>query len=643
MANILNIGTSALLAFQRAMTVTGTNVANINTDGYSRQRVDLATQLPQYSGSGYVGSGVRVTNVRRQYDEFLAGQVRTSQSLVGDLEAFYRYAEQIDSSLADPDIGLNASLQNFFDSVQGLSNDPGSTATREVMLSESQSLVDRFHAIDRQLQEASLRVESDLAQGITEVNRLTQEIARLNTQITSAPGRQAGILPNDLLDKRDQLVSDLSKYLNVATLELDSGGINIYFGKGQPLVLDQGSFDLSLVDSKEIPGRKEVGYAVGAGTLLVTDELNGGELGGLVRVRDQILDPARMQIGLLSQGLSFTFNAQHRQGISLDNQTNLDYFTDITVATAAPRSDNTGTAQFQSTVTNPAALVASDYRLSYSLAGGYELTRLSDNSLIYSGAGLPAAGTLPDGFDISLTAGAIADGDSFMVRPVYGAGSDLGLAITNGRDIAAAGMLRGETPTTNQGTGTISQPVVNGAMAPPNDILPLAQIKLTYDGTLNRFNVSGPAPAGGTNFAYVAGATQTLYGFDIVINGAPQNGDYFIVSGGTSDNRNILALADLQTANTLLADTTGAATASFQETMGNLVADVGSLTHQAVVGRSAQQGLLDINQDALKTVSGVNLDEEASNLVRFQQGYQAAAKVITAAQTVFDSLIAAVR
>lgn len=242
MANILNIGTSALLAFQRAMTVTGTNVANINTDGYSRQRVDLATQLPQYSGSGYVGSGVRVTNVRRQYDEFLAVRSRTSQSLVGDLEAFYRYAEQIDSSLADPDIGLNASLQNFFDSVQGLSNDPGSTATREVMLSESQSLVDRFHAIDRQLQEASLRVESDLAQGVSEVNRLTQEIARLGAQITSAPGRQAGILPNDLLDKRDQLVSDLSKYLNVATLELDSGGINIYFGKGQPLVLDQGSF-----------------------------------------------------------------------------------------------------------------------------------------------------------------------------------------------------------------------------------------------------------------------------------------------------------------------------------------------------------------------------------------------------------------
>lgn len=308
------------------------------------------------------------------------------------------------------------------------------------------------------------------------------------------------------------------------------------------------------MDSKEIPGRKEVGYAVGAGTLLVTDELNGGELGGLVRVRDQILDPARMQIGLLSQGLSFTFNAQHRQGISLNNQTNLDYFTDITVATAAPRSDNTGTAQFQSTVTNPAALVASDYRLSYSLAGGYELTRLSvQQSHLFRRREPPAAGTLPDGFDISLTAGAIADGDSFMIRPVYGAGSDLGLAITDGRDIAAAGMLRGETPTTNQGTGTISQPVVNGAVAPPNDILPLAQIKLTYDGALNRFNVSGPAPAGGTNFAYVAGATQTLYGFDIVINGAPQNGDYFIVSGGTSDNRNILALADLQTANTLLA------------------------------------------------------------------------------------------
>lgn len=554
MASILNIGTNALLAFQRAMVTTGNNVANANTDGYSRQRAEFTTQTPQRLGTSYLGSGVKLESVRRQYDDFLAGQVRGSQSSTSELEAYYKYASQIDNMVADPDTGLDPALQDFFDALQGLSNDPGSIPSRQLLLSETASLVDRFHDFDTQLQDIQERMNGEIGSQVDEINRLADGVAELNLRITSAPGIHEGTWPNDLLDQRDQLINELSRYVSVTTLPQDDGAINVYFGKGQALVLDEQAFTLEIVDSKEVPGRKEIGYrGAGSGNLVVTQQITGGELGGLLRVRDEMLEPARQQVGLVATGLAFAINAQHRQGIDLDGQTNQNYFTDLTVSNAIPRVGNAGTGSIQATITDPSQLAASDYRLSLS-AGIYSLTRLSDNSLVYSGAALPAPGSLAVGFDLGLTAGAVANGDSFLIRPVFGSALAIDRAITDPRDIAAAA-----------------------------------------------------------------------------------------VGGGVSDNRNVLLMAHLQQTDTMLADASGNPTASFQDTFANFVAFSGSRTRQANVAMEAQQGLLEINRDALQAVSGVNLDEEAADLVRFQQAYQAAAKVITTAQSVFDTMINMVR
>lgn len=651
MAGILNIGISALLTYQRALATTGHNVANVNTPGYSRQTVDLTTQIPQQLGEGYVGSGVRIAGIKREYDDFLAAQVRSSESATAELDIFYRYAVQIDNVIADPDVGLDPALQDFFDAMQGLADDPGSVPVRELLLSESDSLADRFHDLQRFMESAEQRLNTDVGIAVDEVNRLASVVAEVNTAISRAGGAQSGIEPNDLLDRRDHAILEMSKYVNITTLVQDDGAVNVYFGKGQALVLGGQVQTLSVVDSQEVPGEKDIAYGTGAAASgqVVTNLITGGELGGLLRVREEILDAGRLQIGLVAVGLSHDINAQHRLGVNLLDQTDLDYFTDIDTSISIRNRGNDATSdyQFNIAVTDPALLSASDYRLVYNGGGAgdphnYTLTRLSDRSII-SPDPLPADAAFPwdlttkEGLSIAVDPASttIVAGDSFLIRPTADAAGQIKVDLTDAREIAAAGMLRSETLPSNTGTATLSQPSVVTASN-----IPLEQIELTYDGA--NFVVDVPAsiaPAPGP-FAY-AGPGPTvisMYGFDVTVSGAPAIGDRFYISGGVSDNRNALAMADLQSSNQML---DGSAT--YQDSFGNFVATTGSKTRQADLNLQAQEGLLEVNREAFQSIAGVNLDEEAANLVRYQQAYQAAAQVINSANVVFDALLQAVR
>ncbi len=554
MAGILNIGISALKSYQQALATTGNNVANAGTPGYSRQRVELGTQTPQYVGSGYIGAGVKAENVRRQYDQFLAGQVRAGQSAVSDLEAYHKYAAQIDGALANEDTGLDPALQRFFDAMQGLSNDPSDIPSRSLLLSEAGALASRFNALDRQFSEGLRRIDQDLGRIAGDVNHLTEGIARLNDQIAKAPGRAQGKLPNDLLDQRDHLIDELSKYLSVTRASQPDGTLNVYFAQGQALVLGDRAGKLAAVDSKEYPERKEIAFIQDGAAVTLSDRIGGGELGGLLKVRREVYDRGRQQVGLVAAGLAVTVNAQHAQGLDLDGNPGGLFFTDMTgPVNALPRRDNSGTGVVSTRITDIAGLRAADYRLSYD-GTDYRLERLSDHSLLYQGAAFPA-GTTYDGFQLDPLAGTPAAGDSYLIRPTADRAGAIDRVIADTRKIAAAG----NTPPT-----------------------------------------------------------------------------------GISDNRNALALAALQGAKTLFGDAAGSPTASLQDAFGDYVAATGSRTRQAQVDLKAQQGLLEVNQNAQQEVSGVNLDEEAADLVRFQQAYQAAAQVVRTGNTVFDSLINAV-
>ena len=635
--DMLGVGISGLLAFQRALATTGHNIANVNTAGYSRQRVGLVTQTPQFAGNGYIGTGVRADSIRRLYDDFLTLQVRTSTSSYNRLDRYHNMASQVDGLLADSQTGLAPALQGFFNAVQGVANDPASIPARQALLGESGTLVDRFHALDRRLTELNSRINADLKSAVTEVNNLATSIASLNQEIARAQG--SGQTPNDLLDKRDNLIGQLAERVSVTTVAQSDGSVNIFAGNGQTLVAGFQSMALSVTPNVYDPTRSDIGYTIGSTTVNVTSQITGGTLGGALDFRNQVLDPARAALGRVATGLAKSFNDQHQLGLDLANALGGSFFTAPT-PTVSIASTNTGSGAVSASIASVAGLQVSDYRLKYDGANAYTLTRLSDGqtTAIATGGTSPYTTTTIDGFTLTITAGA-AVGDTFLVKPGTGAAATIGLAIGDPRKIAAAAPIRTGAALANTGTATVSAGSVN-TPPPPNANLQQT-VTITFNTPPTTFNVSGTGTGNPTNVAYTSGGNISYNGWTLQIAGSPAAGDTFTLqsnSGGTSDNRNALLLGGLQSQQTL-----AGGTATFGGAYSQLVSDVGAKTHAAGINRDAQSTLRDQAVAARSAVAGVNLDEEAANMVRFQQAYQAAAQVISVSNMLFETLLGAVR
>lgn len=643
--DILGIGVSGLLAFQRSLATTGHNISNVNTPGYSRQRVDLVSNQPQASGNGFIGTGVQSSTVQRIYDNFLTGQVRSATSANSQLQTYSSLAGQVDNLLADPTSGLNPGLQGFFDAVHTATADPASIPARQVLLSQANTLTNRFHYLDQRLSDLRQGINTQITTSVAAINNLASGIAKLNQQIVLAKGLAGGQPPNDLLDQRDALVAKLSEQVSVTSVDQNDGAQNIFIGTGQTLVVGGNASTLSVVGNPYDVTRYEVALSTGAITSITSDYITGGTLGGALDFRKEMLDPAQNALGRVAIGLATTFNDQHKLGQDLKGVLGQDFFNAL--GSISPKVYSTSAATLTASVSNVNALTTSDYRLDYNGAN-YTLTRLSDNAVISS---VPF-GAFPqtiasEGLTLTLTAGAVA-GDSFLIQPTRTAAKDVSVVTSDPTRIALAGPLVTREATnanglpTNLGTGKISAGNVTNTTA-----LPLAApITLTFNSATNLFNVVGGP--GGT-IAYnpatdSAGKSFTFAGFGGVtfsLSGVPSNGDSFTINNntnGVSDNRNGLQLADLRN-QTKLANSS----ATYAGAYGQLIADVGSTASRVDVSASAQKALLNNVTASRDSVSAVNLDEEAANMLRFQQAYQAAAQVISVSNTLFQTLITAVR
>ncbi|MCW8948818.1 MAG: flagellar hook-associated protein FlgK [Sedimenticola sp.] len=660
MAGILNIGTSALLSFQRSLSTTGHNIANSDTEGYSRQRVNLTTQVPQLTGVGYLGTGVKVSEIQRQYDDFLATQMRSAQTSASEMEVYFGHASRIDTLLADPNIGLDPAMQDFFNAMQVVSDDPSSISSRQVLLSEAGSMINRYHDLHRQFVDMNKQVGQEMKDLATEISGLARSIAQVNQGIIEAIGAAGGGTPNDLLDQREVLLNDLSKLVSISVVPQDNGAWNVFIGNGQALVIDGANASLTSINSSSDPSQQDIAFTNVSGTQVITEQLSGGELSGLLDFRDQILKPAINQLGLVAIGMTDRINSQHQQGLDLSGSFGGQFFAPHSVSVLG-NALNVGASVVTAAYVDTGNLTVSDYELrATTVADQFTMTRLSDGQVttINTGGVYPYTTAEIDGITISISAAATA-GDSFLIQPTRNAASDMSLLINDARSIAASGPIRAVHSTNsgggpNQGTGDISQPdysnTTNLPLAGP------ATITLQWGATAHLggpgFTVTGGP--GGT-IAYDpatqsngAAFTFAAYGgMSFTMTGTPASGDRFVIennSGGVGDNRNALKMADLQSTNTLLGQTGGGAElATFQEAYSQLVSDVGSKTHQSEVSFNATDGLRERHRSALLSVSGVNLDEEAANLIRFQQAYQAAAQVISVANTIFDTLIGAFR
>lgn len=626
MGGIFGIAASGLTAAQAGIATAGHNIANAGTPGYHRQVVVQSNAPPQYSGAGFIGRGVEVDTVRRVYSSFIDGQASRAEAQSAYYAAYQSQVGQIDSLLSDPAAGLAPELERFFAAVNGVATNASSIPARQALLGAGSSLIARFQALDQRMVEVNDGINGEIQSTVSSVNAYARQIASLNGRIAVARG-DANQPPNDLLDERDRLVGELNALVGASVLETSDGSVNVMIGSGQNLVVGQEYFRLSALTSAEVPGQVDVGYNVGSGTaLLPPTSLTGGSLGALLAFRQDTLNSARNQLGRIAAGLELSFNAQHRLGQDLQGVPGGDFFAQPQ-AQVTSRSDNAGTGELSATLADASALVASDYRVTYS-AGNYRVTRLSDGTTS-TFAGLPQT---IDGMTVQLATGVPADGDSFLIEPTRYIARNMSLAFTDTSLVAAAAPMRSSSALTNTGNATISAGTVSSPLDP--NVQQAVSIVFTSPTT---FNVVGAGTGNPAGVAYTSGADISYNGWTVSISGVPAAGDTFRIdpnTGGIADNRNALELAHLQTQRTLDSGNT-----SLQGAYGELTSFIGNVGRQMEIAAKAQDAVATRAREAQQSISGVNLDEEAANLVRYQQAYQAAAKTIQVAATLFDAIL----
>ena len=625
MSNLLATGSSALIAFQRALSTVGHNVANINTPGYSRQRVEFEARDATYFGYGYQGNGVQIVDVRRMADSMATSRLLDSSGELARLQQLSTLSSRLDQLFSEKATAISAPWSSFFDSVNALSSNAAGSADRESVLAQANALVTRFRQIDQHLDGLDIEVNAGLTAATDEVNRLAKEIAQLNGQIggSSSPS-------GDLLDRRDQLISELVAFTGGNAATQDGGLVNVFSAGGQPLVVGATASTLVTVPDPYRPERLQVALETNGQRVTLDKRALGGQIGGLVEFRTTVLDPAMAELGRIATSLAQTFNEGHRAGMDQYGQMGADFFT-LPAPRLSSNANNTGNASLTTSVGNVGGLNAQNVLLRFDGAAWVATHPDTGASIPMTGTGTAADPLVVNGIEVVLASGTPVANDRFLLQPTAGAAGNLGVAITDPGRIAAATPVKATTDLANTGSGKLSglkvTDAANAGLLAPADIEFIDATQYTINGT-------GP-------FAYTPGQTIAYNGWSVVLDGAPAAGDTFSVGptgANSSDNGNAKLLSNLDDARVL-----NGGTLTLNGAIGGLTTQVGSAARQADYSAQAQQVIHDQAQAARDAVSGVNLDEEAADLMRLQQAYQAASQIIATADTLFQSLLAATR
>lgn len=634
--SLFNIGLSGLNTAQNALTTIGHNFSNAATEGYTRQNTIIASAGGQYTSQGFFGQGSDTTTVQRVYDQFLTGQLRGATSASAQLATYSDQIAQIDNLLADQKGGLAPLMQKFFAAVQAVSDTPADPAARQGMLSAGQSLVGQVRAASNYFKQLQDGINTQVGTAITQVNAYTKQIASLNKEISRLTAASGGQPPNDLLDQRDQAVASLTKLVGAKVVVQDKGTYNVFVGNGQPLVMGDDSYDLKAVSSAADPSRTTVAYTLPNGNVVEAPDgsVTGGSLGGLLQFRTESLDAAQNAIGRISLALGSAFNAQHQLGIDLNGQIGGALFK-MGTPVALANARNTSGAVATPSIANAAALTTSDYSLQFD-GTNYTLTRLSDKTVVATQAAVPAASfpvaLAADGISVSLDKPMNAN-ESFQIQPTRGVASSFDMAITDPAKVAVASPARADAAAGNLGKGTAK--LVN--VASGFSLLP-SKVTATYNvpGGYTFKDASGTTVTPSSTVVNGTATEYTINGMTFSFDGTPKAGDTFTLSnnsGAVGDNGNALVLAKLQNAKTV------GGVSSFADAYAQLVNDVGTRAKSTKIASTSQDSITTQIKTAQQSVSGVNMDEETVTMLRFQQLYQANARVIQTATTLFDTII----
>ncbi|PWC17426.1 flagellar hook-associated protein FlgK [Brenneria corticis] len=559
MSNLINTAMSGLKGAQAALSTVSNNISNQAVTGYSRQNVLLSQAVSTSTSAGYIGNGVNVVGINREYNDFIATQLRSAQTQSSSATTYYEQISKIDNLLADSTTSLSATLQDFFTNLQNLTSNSGDSSTRQTVLGKAEGLVNQFQVTDKYLKDTAEGLNTQIQSTVQQINTYANQIADLNNQITRLTGANQGAAPNDLLDQRDQLVNELNKLVGVDVSVQDGIVYNVSLKNGLSLVQGTRTNELVAVSSDSDPSRITVGYndKIAGVTEVKESSISGGSLNALLSFRSETLDSVSNQLGQMALAFADAFNTQHKEGYDRNGEKGEDFFTFGGPATLK-NSKNTGSAELTAGYTDTGAVKASDYTIKYD-GTDWQVTRLSDNAKFTATVDTSDSSLNFDGLKLTVS-GTPAANDSFTLKPVASVVTGMSVAITDSSKIAAA------------------------------------SVKLDENGD------------------------------PVLENGEP-------VFGGASDNTNAKALLALQSEKIVEGKST------ITGAYAGLVADVGNQTNTMKVNSTSQASVVTQLTAEQQSVSGVNLDEEYGELMRYQQYYQANAAVIQTASTIFDALL----
>ena len=640
---LMSLGIKAMAANYAGLQTVGHNIANANVSGFSRQQTELATSQGQFTGAGFFGRGVDVTSVTRSHSEFLTREAASARSLSSMDGARLQQLQRLENVFRTGETGLGAATSNFMDAVVDLSSRPADLATRQVVLARAGDLAARFSEAGDALDEVQGSVHSELRAAVADVNSLAKSIAQANQRIAELRG--LGQPANDLLDERDRLISRLSTHVQVTRMEAEDGSMSVFIDGGQRLVLGTNAASLKMLQDEADPSRAAVGITEGALQRRLGGSTLGGTLGGLLRFQNEDLTAARSRVGQLAASRAGAINDGQRRGLNLQaplGQVPSSALFSVGAPAALPHTANAvgGTGapigQITLTITDASALQASEYDLQETAvgSGSWVLTRLSDGQTT-----AVTNGAVVDGMRIDFTAAPVA-GDRFLLQPVTRAANTMARLLGDPRDLAAASPLLATTSSANVGTASVSSlrmtgTPVAGATATVTFTSNTGDYSWTLVDSSNAVISSGAGTWQGGQL--IPQSPIDINGFALQLSGVPRLGDLITVapmpaSALATNNGNALAMLALRDA-----ATTAGRTAT--DAWADAMADIGVHVQSGQSSAAISEAVAGQTERARSAQSGVNLDEEAAQLIQYQQSYQAAAKILQVAQSLFDALL----
>lgn len=637
--SLLNVGARALMANQVALQTTGHNIANVNTPGYSRQTVSLATVQGQFTGGGYIGQGVEVQTILRNQNELLTRQAAAAGSVEAADQVRVERLRQLQEIFSGGTQGLGAAINDMMNAFSDVISAPTDITARTVVLTRMDEMAARMRSSSERLQEVEYGVREQLNSTLTTVNALAQQIASVNEQIARAKGN--GQSPNDLLDQRDQLISEMNKYVQVTQIAADDGTVGLFVAGSQPLVLGSTATTVTVDDAKQFPGSGQIKLVFnrpGSPTIEIDENmLGGGSISGLLRFNNNDLAESRNLLGRMALAIGLTMNEQHKLGLTLDGQMGSDLFAVPTSAPGYTSGSAAGTVSF----TGPTQFAASDYEIQFTSSPAGQVIRLADGKST-AFTDLANLATLQiDGLTFNMTA-AGASGERVLFKPFADAASTIASKVYSPRDLAVANPVNAAMGTSNSGTLQLGslKATSSGFVAPP---IPTG-VTVAFDaGPPITYSVTNSTtPASGTvGLPYISGQPIVIDGWELTLLGTPKTGDTVTVSDpldpqyGDFYKRN----AGNGTALSNLRDVKMFDESTLADGFASAIAQVGTRTQGAQFAAELSTAIATNLERDRTSVSGVNLDEEAAKLIQYQQAYQASAKMLQIAQNIFDTLI----